>query len=121
MKNALYIIGVGLIVSSVAMTIYFFGNKKKEHKECSDLKKYEKKQLSVVETPPVTTDIAWEKNIYENVKSAAYENMYLRHGNAADIIKDSAEAICKNIQVSEGIGNEIDKVSDELDKMLSED
>lgn len=47
--------------------------------------------------------------------------MYSRHEDAATIMSDSVYAIRENIKVSESTNDEIDDVSAELDRMISED
>ena len=47
--------------------------------------------------------------------------MHSRHEDAAIAISDSIEEIRENIKVSESTNDEINEVSAELDKMLSED
>lgn len=55
--------------------------------------------------------------MYEDVK----RSMYSRHEGAATVMKDSVDTIRENIKVSEKTNDEIDEISSELDKMISED
>lgn len=107
MKKALYIIGAGLIISSAA-AIYLLNKNKKE-------------QSPVDDATLATVVPNQEEPVYEDVKSSAIGNMYSRQEGAATIIRNSVEAIRENVKVSENTNNEIDEVSAELDKMLSED
>jgi hypothetical protein len=54
---------------------------------------------------------------YEDVKGSAIGNMYTRHEGVASIIKESIDTIRERVKTN----NNIDQVSAELDKMLSED
>lgn len=47
--------------------------------------------------------------------------MYFRHEGTASIMSDSVTEIRKNIKVSENTNDAIDEISDELDRMISED
>lgn len=70
-----------------------------------------------------TTDviIAQDEPVYEDAKSSAIGSMYSRHEAAATIMSDSVDAIRENIKVSERTNDEIDDISAELDRMISED
>lgn len=119
MKKAFCLIGIGLITSGAAMAIYFLNKKKSnENPEC---KEPGKKQSPVEDVHSPENASTQETSIYEDNKSSAIGSMYSRHENAATIMKDSVEAICENVKVSTDINDEIDEVSAELEKMLSED
>lgn len=121
MRKVLCIIGAGLIMGGAAAIIFLISNKKKEHGTCHDCKDPEKKQSTVMDTPLTGAELIREAPVYENVKSSAIGSMYSRHEGAAAIMRDSVETIHENVKVPENTNNEIDKVSAELDKMLSED
>lgn len=65
--------------------------------------------------------IAQDEPVYEYVKSSAIRSMYSRHEGVATIMSDSVDAIRENIKVPESTNDEIDEISAELDKMISED
>lgn len=121
MRKALCIIGAGLIIGGTAAIIYLLSNKKKKHDTCHDFKEPEKKQSSVMDAPLTRAELTREEPVYENAKKSAIGSMYSRHEGAAAIMRDSVETIHENVKISENTNNEIDKVSAELDKMLSED
>lgn len=121
MKKTLCIMGVGLIIGGAAMAIYLLSSQRKEYDENTECKEPEKKQFPVENMPLTKSVTTQEEPIYENIKSSAIGSMYSRHEDAATIMSDSVEAIRKNAKVSTDINNEIDEVSTELDKMLSED
>lgn len=58
---------------------------------------------------------------YEDVKGLAIGNMYTRHEGVASIIKESVDTIRERLKISVNTNNNIDQVSAELNKMLSED
>lgn len=121
MKKTLCIMGIGVIIGGAAMAIYLLSSKKKEYNENIECKESEKKQ-SPVENMPLTKSVTTqEESMYANIKSSAIGSMYSRHEDAATIMSDSVEAIRINTKVSTDINNEIDEVSNELDKMLRED
>ena len=122
MKKVLYVVVTGLVVGTVAATFYFWNNKKKKTSE----KACEYKNINDMvaeEKDASTTDviIAQDESVYEDIKSSAIGNMYSRHEGAATIMSDSVDAIRENIKVSESTNDEIDDISAELDRMISED
>lgn len=121
MKKGLCIVGaVGLIIGA-AIAICLLNNKRKEHDAYPEYKEPEKKQVPVADEPLTKAAPVQEEPIYEDAKSSAIGSMYYRHEGAATIIRNSVETIRENVNVSENTNNEIDEVSAELDKMLSED
>lgn len=121
MKKVLYVVGAGLVVGAVAATFYFWNNKKKkvsekacEYKNFNDMVAEKKDESS--------TDviIAQDEPVYEDAKSSAIGSMYSRHEGAATIMRGSVDEIRENIKVSECTNDEIDDISDELDRMISE-
>lgn len=122
MKKALCVIGAGLLIGGTVATIYLLNKKKEEHDACHEYKELEKEQSILADTlSAVAVPNQEEQPVYEDLKSSAIGNMYSRHEGAATIIRDSVETIRENVKVSENTNNEIDEVSAELDKMLSED
>lgn len=121
MKKALWIVGVGLIIGGATMAIYLLNSKKKEYDENTECKEPAKKQSPVEDMSSKKSATTQEEPIYENIKSSAIGSMYSRHEDAATIMRDSVEAIRENVKVSANTNNEIDEVSAELDKILSED
>lgn len=122
MKKVLYVVGAGLILGAVAAIFYFWNNKKKkesekacEYKNFNDMVADEKDEYS--------TDviIAQDEPVYEKAKRSAIGSIYSRHEDAATIMSDSVDAIRENIKESEYTNDEIDDISAELDRMISED
>lgn len=123
MKKVLYVVGVGLVVGAVATTFYFWNNKKKKNasEEACKYKNSEDKMEEEKEESSANVIIAQDEPVYEDVKSSAIGSMYSRHEGAATIMSDSVDAIRENIKVSEDTNDEIDDISAELDRMISED
>ena len=122
MKKVLYVVGTGLVVGAVAATFYFWNNKRKkasekacEYKDINDMVTEEKDAFS---TDGIITQ---DEPVYEDAKSSAIGSMYSRHEGAANVMSDSVDAIHENIKVSERTNDEIDDISAELDRMMSED
>lgn len=123
MKKVLYVVGVGLVVGAVATTFYFWNNKKKKNasEEACEYKNSDDKMEEEKEESSTNVIIAQDEPVYEDVKSSAIGSMYSRHEGAATIMHDSVDAIRENIKVSESTSDELDDISAELDKMISED
>ena len=122
MKNVLYVVGAGLVVGAVAATFYFWVNKKKKASERADeYKNFNDKVEEEKDESSTDVIINQDEPVYEDIKSSAIGNMYSRHEGAATIMSDSVDAIRENIKVSESTNDEIDDISAELDRMISED
>lgn len=123
MKKMISFVGAGLAIGAIAsVTLYLLNDKKKKKCEVccdSDVPVVDKRQSDKDTLTEVTVDR--NKPTYAEVKSSAVENMYSRHEEAATIMRDSVEAVRENVSISKDVNDEIDAVSDELEKMLSED
>lgn len=122
MKKILYVVGAGLAVSAVAATFYFWNRKKKESpKNTCEYKNSNDNGAEEKDKSSTDIIIAQDETAYEDAKSSAVSSMYSRHEGTASIMRDSVDAIRENIKVSERTNNEIDDISAELDRMISED
>lgn len=120
MKKVLYVVGAGLVIGAVAATFYF-GNKKKASEKAYEYKNFNDKVEEEKDESSTDVIIAQDEPVYEDAKSSAIGSMYSRHEGAAAILSDSVDAIRENIKVSESTNDEIDDISAELDRMISED
>lgn len=121
MKKVLGVIGVGLILG---VAVYVLLNKKEKANRNTDTspKETSKAKTTGGDTSIVSQEVVHdEEAAYEDMKGSAIENMYIRHEGAASIIKESVDTIRERVKISENTNNDIDKVSVELDKILSED
>ena len=122
MKKILYVVGAGLVVGTVAATFYFLNNKKKKTSEKAyGYTSFNGKVEEEKDESSTDVTIAQDDPMYEDVKSSAIGSMYSRHEGAATIMSDSVDAIRENIKVSDHTNDEIDDISAELDRMISED
>lgn len=122
MKKVLYVVGAGLVVGAVAATLYWMNNKKKKaSEEACEHKKFDDKFETENSESSKDVIIAQDEPVYEDVKSSAIGSMYSRHEGAATVMRDSVDAIRENIKVSENTNDEIDDISAELDRIISED
>jgi|GEM_PF-2562412 NhaP-type Na+/H+ and K+/H+ antiporter len=122
MKKVLYVVGAGLVVGAVAATLYYMNNKKKKaSEEACEHKKFDDKFETENSESSKDVIIAQDEPVYEDVKSSAIGSMYSRHEGAANVMSDSVDAIRENIKVPEDTNAEIDDISAELDRMISED
>lgn len=122
MKKVFYIVGAG-IVAGVVATIAAYLMRCMEKEECGSNHEWlNPGEEGVLADDEASTEVTiTDGDIYEDVKKSTIGSTYFRHENAATIMSDSVEAIRENIKVSESTNDEIDEVSAELDKMLSED
>lgn len=118
MKKAVYIVGAGLVIGGAA-AIYLLSKKETSH----TINDFSAEPETVSEKEEVLAETASKQHQveYGNIKSQAVGSMYMRHSDAADVVKSSVEAIHENIKTSEKTNNNIDVISAELDGMLSED
>lgn len=123
MKKVIYFVGAGLVISVVATTMVYLlnGRKKKESEVVCDYNVPGVDKKTIGEDTLTKVTVAQNEPTYEEVKSSVVGNMYSRHEGAATIMRDSVETIRENVRISEDANDEITAVSDELDKMLSED
>lgn len=118
MKKALGIIGIGLITGAV---VYILLNKTKVDTVTAS------KKDSVNVSPDNSVSMIKQNDIhnnsaeFDNVKSSTISTMSARHEEASKIMKDAVEIICKRSEVSEDENRELEKISDELDELLSEE
>lgn len=111
MKKTFAILGVGFVAGAVAFAVWH----KKKMVETSTTTNSEKENSgseSVNNSSVNDADLA---------KKTAASVMTERHEEAAQIMKDTVDIICKNSEVSENEGNELEQISSELDELLSED
>ena len=122
MKKVLYVVGAGLVAGAVATIFYFWVDKKKKVSEKVDeCKNFNDKVEEEKDESSSDVIITQDEPVYEDVKSSSIGSMYSRHEDASTIMSDSVYAIRENIKVSESTNDEIDDVSAELDRMISED
>lgn len=123
MKRELYIVLVSLVVGAAAVTAVnlVVNKKKKECRSSNDYRDSCEDGESSDNNYLTEVIINQDEPMYEDIKSSAIGNMYSRHLDAAITMSESIKKIHENIKISESINDEIDAVSAELDKMLSED
>ncbi len=123
MNKFFCIVGICSVVGAVsASAVYLLSNKK--NKGCRtnyDFKDHNNENMTTGNELSTNVTFTQDKPWFDDVKSSAIESMYSRHEDAAIAISDSIEEIRENIKVSESTNDEINEVSAELDKMLSED
>lgn len=122
MKKVLYVVGAGLVVGAIAAAFYFWNNKnKKASEKACEYQNFNDKVEKEKDESSTDVIIAPDEPVYEDVKGSSIGSIYSRHEGAAAIMHDSVDAIRENIKVSESTSDEIDDISAELDKMISED
>lgn len=66
-------------------------------------------------------DAGGVKATFEDVKASAVGNMYNRHQDASNIMKEAVDIICSRSEISADENRDLDQLSEELDKLLSEE
>lgn len=117
MKKALGIIGIGLMGGAA---IFFLLNKKQKTKKHINTRSEDFSSDSTVSTIN-QNDTHVEKFGFEDVKASAIGNIYTRHEEASNIMKEAVDIICSRTDISEDENRDLDKISDELDELLRED
>lgn len=112
MKKWLGILGFGAIAGAL---VYFFLNKK----ENVDFDKTEaKKDNNAANERDDNTDVELE---FVSTKNGNIKEMSERHEDAAQVMKDAVDIICKRSEVAEDENNDLEQISEELDELLKED
>jgi len=119
MKKLLGIIGVGLFTGAVA---YILWNKTHIPQE----KVVPSPDNKPVDTTPeiiasIIRNLYEEKDEINNAKISSANSISERHEEAAQIMKDAIETICKNSEVPEDTNSVLEQMSIELGNLLNED
>ena len=116
MKKVFYIIGVGIVAGTVVATAAHFLMCKGKKGSRLD---HDPGEESVFADDGASTEGSIIHG--DTYRNSTIGSMCSRHKDAAIIMNDSVEQIRENIKAFESTNNEIDELSAELDKMLSED
>ncbi|MGN7761285.1 hypothetical protein [Paenibacillus sp. 22594] len=121
MKKVLGIIGIGLIAGAA---IYALLNKTEKTK--NNINTHPGKipeDFSSDNTVSIINrnDIHGENVSFEDVKASAVGTIYTRHEEASNIMKEAVDIIYSRSEISANVNRDIDKISDEIDKLLSEE
>ena len=119
MKKTLAILGAGIVVGAIAYAVWHKMNKACQTAE-NDFQNKKDNTDSEAFTPVVVNNVATEEDI-DAIKSTVAQNMAARHEEAAQIMKDAVDIICKRSEVSGDETKELEQISDELDELLSEE
>lgn len=117
MKKVLGIIGIGL-VASAAFSFMFNKKEKKKNNINTHLDDFSSDNtVSIIDQ----NDTYVKNTRFEDVKASAIGNIYTRHKEASNIMKEAIDSICSITEISENENRDLDKISDELDELLRED
>lgn len=121
MKKMLGIIGIGLIFG---VAVYELFNKKEKIKNniytCPEKTPYNfssDNTVSIIKRNDTHSENDW----FEDVKASAIGTMYTRHEEASNIMEEAVDIICSRSKISSDENRDLDKLSDELDELLSEE
>lgn len=111
MKRTFAILGVGFVAGAVAFAIWH----KKQRVDTSTTSNSENENAGseIINKSSV--------NDADLAKHSAASIMTDRHEEAAQIMKEAVDIICRNSEVSEDAGKELEQISAELDELLSEE
>jgi len=119
MKRTLAILGAGVVIGAVAYAVWYKMNKANQT-VVNDFESKKDNPNSAAFTPSVANNVATEDDI-DIIKSTVAQNMAARHEEAAQIMKDAVDIICKRSEVSNDEMKELEQISGELDDLLSEE
>ncbi|MBM6859335.1 hypothetical protein H9X78_02325 [Clostridium saudiense] len=121
MTKVLGIIGIGLVAGSV---IYVLLNKKeKTRKNINTQQEEVAEDFSSNNTVSIINrnHTHCENAEFEDIKASAVGNIYTRHEEATNIIKENVDIILSRTKISEDDNHDLDQISDELDELLREE
>ena len=122
MKKMFGIIGIGLVVGVITYVIW---NKAQNVKEDDANVTADKEDAS--DSTSEKSDLG---DIHQNgeveeeliiAKKSSEDVIATRHEEAAKIMRDAVDIICKRSEVPEDENNELEQISDELDKLMNEE
>ena len=119
MKKLIYVC-IGMLIGCILAIKYKLADKKDVFKGSNMQENIERTENGVAETSVSEMILDKEAETYEKDKKSTIEELHSRHESVAIIMNESVNAIRKNIKVSDNTNSQIDEISDELDKMLSE-
>lgn len=120
MKKIVVIIGAGLLAGTV---VYVFLNK--TEKKRTDINGYFEKDLekhSLYNTEIINQTDFYGKNVnLEDVKTSVANNIQIRHVQASNVMRDIVDTIYSRMEDSADRACDLNLLSDELNKLLSEE
>ena len=121
MKKTLEIMGTVLI--ACALVYVLLGKKEtKKNKINTRTKKSSKDFPSDNNVSIMNRNDKHDENFdFDHLKASAVETMYSRHEEASNIIREAVDIICSRTEIAADENDDLDNLSDELDKLLSEE
>lgn len=121
MTKVLRIIGVGLVVgSAICMLLNKKEKTKKNGNTCLEetAEDFSSDNTVSIINPSYTH---CENAEFEDIKASAVGNIYSRHEEATNIIKENVDTILSRTKIAEDENSDLDQISDELDELLREE
>lgn len=121
MKKVLGIIGIGLIAGAV---VYVLLNKTEKTKNNINIHPEKTPEdFSSDNTVLINNrnDAHGDNDGFEDVKASSVETMHTRHEEASNIMRESVDIIYSRSEISADENRDLEKLSDELDELLSEE
>ena len=118
MKKTLIILGIGAVVGAVTYAVWQ-GMKKQKPVVAVNIEKKSEDVPTVVPATTSTQDVPVDD--VDLARKTAENSITERHEEAAQIIKDAVEVICKQSASSDNELEELDQIASGLDDLLKED
>ena len=120
MKKILAILGAGVVAGVVVFVVCNKLRKKYDSAEIT----FKGETADVAPTEAVPTVIhptcAHTVADTDDAKNNTIHNVTARHEEAAEIMKDAVDIICKRSEVHEDEGKDLEQISNDLDDLLNE-
>lgn len=110
MKKFLEAIGVGLIAG---VAVYLLMNKKSNNDVQSD--------SANADVPINRNDAFAENGELQESKASSLGQIYVRHQDAAEIIKEAVDTIDSATNLYNNVDDDLEQISNELDDLLDEE
>lgn len=117
MKKILAILGAGVVAGAAVFVLW---NKLYKNNIDSTESVFDDETSDANSTEAVPTTIAPVYTSMDAAKNIAVHNVSARHEEAAKIMKDAVDIICKRSEVLEDESNDLEQISNGLDDLLNE-
>lgn len=117
MKKILIIIGMSVIAGAVAYALLH--EKDEKNNTVGDKRKKESQQVDLA-TDSAVSDKSADVSDIDSMREAVASSVAERHEEAAQIMKDAVDIICKRSEVNDDETKELEQISSELDDLLDE-
>ncbi len=118
MNKILIVLGIGLIAGAVSYVIWEQMQKEKQATQGST---HNNENTDKTPENIVITDISDAEADASATRNSVASEINDRHNEAAQIMKDAVDIICKRSEISEDETKELEQISDQLDNLLEDE